>query len=118
MDVSKYALDGEWITIAVDSDRELEPFEFKVQPIAEAGAVVASKSPDRLTTLACEAVIGWNLTIGTDPIPCDEKEKRRYLTRFATYLVKTVNGKEPEEPTNLISAIVLFASKPDSFLKN
>jgi len=118
MDVSKYALDGEWISIVVDSERELEPFEFKVQPIVEAGFGTASKSPDQLTTLACEAVIGWNLTIGTDPIACTDAEKRRYLSRFATYSVKAVNGKAVDGPTNLVAAIVMFAARPDNFLKN
>jgi len=118
MDVSKYSLDGEWIKLEVKSDRELEPFEFKVQPIVEAGFGVASKSPDQLTTLCVEAVIGWNLTVGTDPLPCDETTKRRYLSKFATYMVKSVNGKEPKELTILAGAIVEFAASPDNFLKN
>jgi hypothetical protein len=118
MDVSKYSLDGEWISVVVNSTRELEPFEFKVQPIVEAGFKAASKSPDELTSLAIESVIGWNLADGTDPLPCDEQTKRRYLTKFAAYMVKTVNGKEPKGPTILVGAIVEFAGSPDNFLKN
>jgi hypothetical protein len=118
MDVGKYQLDGTWISLTVDSDREFEPFEFKVQPIMEADYMAASKSPDGLTSLLIECVIGWNLTIGTDPLPCDDVNKRRYLPRFATYLVKAVNEVRPDEPTNLAGAIVGFAAKPDSFLKN
>jgi len=97
MDVSKYALDGEWIEITVQSDQELEPFKFKVQPMVEAGATAASKSPDAITTMFIESVIGWNFVIGTDPIPCDEANKRRYLARFATYLVAKINGHSPDE---------------------
>ena len=34
MDVTKY-VDGEWLDIAVVSDREMDSFRFKVQPIGE-----------------------------------------------------------------------------------
>jgi hypothetical protein len=118
VDVSKYALDGEWIEVEVVSDRAVEPFRFKVQPIGSTGFMAASKSPDEVTTLCVEAVIEWNLTTGEEPLPCDEKNKRYYLSRFATYMVKAMNGKPPAQATNLAGAIVGFAASPDSFLKN
>ena len=118
MDVSKYQLDGEWIELTVESEREVEPFKFKVQPIMEADYMAASKSPDGVTALFMECVIGWNLTIGTDPLPCDDVNKRRYLPRFATYMVRRVGDNAPEDKMNLASAVVTFASKPDNFLKN
>jgi hypothetical protein len=118
MDISKYNLDGEWLEIEVESEREIEPFRFKVQPIGSAAFMAASKSADEITALCAEAVIDWNLTIGPDPLPCTSGEKEKYLGRFATYLVKTVNGKPPAETVNIAAAILQFASKPDSFLKN
>jgi len=118
MDVSKYALDGEWIEIEVVSDRMVELFRFKVQPIGSTGFMAASKSPDEVTTLCVEAVIDWNLTTGEEPLPCNAENKRFYLSRFATYMVKTMNGKPPAQAMNLAGAIVGFAASPDSFLKN
>jgi hypothetical protein len=116
MDVMKYS-DGEWLDIAVQSDREMEPFRFKVQPIGELAVMAASKHADGITSLCIDAVVDWNLTSGADPLPCDEKSKRLYLTRFGMYSVKSVNGVEPPDATNLAGAIVKFASKPDNFLK-
>lgn len=116
MDVTKY-VDGEWLDIAVVSDREMDSFRFKVQPIGELAVMAASKHADGITSLCIDAVVDWNLTSGDDPLPCDEKTKRLYLTRFGMYSVKTVNGVEPVEPSNIAGAIVQFASKPDNFLK-
>jgi len=121
MDVSKYNFDadGEWLKIEVKSERELELFEFKVQPLLEVGLVIASKSPDEITAAFIEVVVDWNLTDGPDiAIPCDEENKRKYLPRFSTYLVKAVNGEAQKGPKTLAAVIVDFASNPDSFLKN
>lgn len=117
MDVTKY-VDGEWLDIVVVSEREMEPFRFKVQPIGELAVMAASKHADGITSLCIDAVVDWNLTSGPDPLPCDEKNKRLYLTRFSMYEVKTINGKEPQDKANIAGAIVQFASRPDNFLKN
>jgi len=96
MDVSKYDLDGVWLTIEVRSERELEPFKFLVQPIVETGVKAAAKSPDEVTSLCIGAVVDWDLMNGPDPLPCNEETKRLYLTKFANYSVKTVNGVSPD----------------------
>jgi hypothetical protein len=116
MDVAKYS-DGEWLTIVVTSDKELDPFRFKVQPIGELAAMAAAKHADSVTSMCIDAVVDWNLTSGDEPLPCDEKTKRLYLSRFAIYEVKSVNGVEPTERLNIAAAIVQFATRPDNFLK-
>lgn len=120
MDVSKFDFesDGEWVAIEVVSDVVLEPFRFKVQPLLEASIVMASKSPDVVTRSFIEAVVDWDFVDGTGPLPCTAENKTKYLTRFATYIVKSMNGVALAGTKNMASAVLDFASNPDSFLKN
>ncbi len=97
MDVSKYDFDGEWVEIVVESEKVTEPFRFKVQPVGELAAMSVSDRQDKITAMFIQAVVGWELTDGDKPLPCDEKAKQLYLPRFAMYLVKTVNGRSPNE---------------------
>ena len=120
MDVSKFDFesDGEWISIEVQSNVVLEPFRFKVQPILEANMVMASKSPDVVTRSFIEAVVDWDFVDGTGPVPCTPENKTKYLTRFSTYLVKSVNGVAVKGMQYMAAAALDFAGNPDSFLKN
>jgi len=120
MDVSKYDFesDGVWVEIEVDSERELEHFRFKVQPLQESAITAEVTNPNAVTSMFIKSVIAWDLTIGETPIPCDEENKKKYLSRFATYAVRTLNGEAPKNQMNIAGAVTTFAQNPDSFLKN
>jgi len=118
MDVSNYGFDGAWVEIHIQSKKISDPFKFRVQPLGEMAIMAASGRPDSVTSLFVEAVIDWNLTLGKDPLPCDEKTKKLYLPRFATYAVKAVNGSASKGGRdNVAAAVVAFAADPDNFLK-
>ena len=118
MDISKYAADGEWIEIEVESDRELEPFRFFVQPISVSEALAGIGTIERIVPFCVAAVLDWNFTIGADPLPCTPENKEKYLNRFGLYSVRKINGATPAEKSNLAAAVFNFARRPDSFLKN
>lgn len=129
MDVSKFDFDGTWVEIAVRSDKVLEPFRFKVQPIGftESMAAFSGKVLDTMLKLFISAVVGWDLAADGTALPCDEETKKKYLSRFGTYMVKSVNGaalskvvddKEVWEDKSLAAAVIEFCGQPDNFLKN
>ena len=129
MDVSKFDFDGTWVEIEVRSDKVLEPFRFKVQPIGftESMAAFNGKVLDTMLRLFVSAVVGWDLVVGGKELPCDEETKKTYLSRFGTYMVKSVNGvslakvvddKEVWQHKSLAEAVIEFCGQPDNFLKN
>lgn len=119
MDLNKYEfVDGEWISIEVKSDRILEPFRFKVQPITESMFRGQSKSPEGPLELAMAMVVDWEFALGEEPLPCTMENKQKYLPRFGSYLVKSVNGEPAVRDMTLAAAIMEFSGNPDNFLKN
>ncbi len=129
MDIGKFDFDGTWVEIAVRSEKALEPFRFKVQPLgfAESAAAFGGKALDTMLKLFISAVVGWDLVADGKELPCDEATKARYLSRFGTYMVKSVNGvslmkvvdgKEVWENQSLAGAVIEFCGQPDNFLKN
>lgn len=119
MDISKFELvDGVWIAICVHSDVLTEPFRFKVQPLGEAATLASTRAEAAVTALFIAAVVDWDFTNDGQPLPCDEANKKRYLTRFATYLVASVNGKPTDGKSNMASEVMQFCLRPDNFLKN
>jgi len=65
-------------------------------------------------------ILDWDLTSGSDKIPCDDENKKKYLPKLLRFVVKKQgdNENKKDEYQILVMEVLAFAQKVENFLKN
>lgn len=88
-----------------------------VQDYARSGELESLRLSRIIQGVLVDAVEGWDLTIGGEPVPCTKENKRKYFPRI---LGAKLAGRKDDVTIDafLGGALVNFAGDPENFLKN
>jgi len=113
-DVSKLNIDGEWIELDIEG---LGKNKFKIVP-ANTNRLIQIARED-LVGLMVLVVIDWDLTKKKEEIPCDDENKRKYLSALSEAKINNpehaLKGKVFE---TVGSEILAFSQNIKNFIKN
>lgn len=106
---------SDWLTYELETELLTPPIiKLKIKPVDS--LIVYDVQKDSrfskcVTEMLLDAVQEWDLVDGDKPLPCDEKNKRKYLPLLF--------GMKIKEKTTLLGIEILsFAGEIENFLKN
>ena len=113
-DISKLNVDGEWLELDIEG---FGKNKFKIVPASINRLIQIAK--EDLVGLMILAVVDWDLAIGKKKIPCDEENKRSYLSALSEAKINNpshaLKGKIYE---TVGSEIIAFSQNIKNFIKN
>lgn len=126
MDISKFQLGGEWLTLNIEGGKSLKVM---VKPLSDKEqfdlASVAKKEDlnlmlDKVKTL----ILDWDLTEGKESLKCNKLNKEKYLPYLINMSLakEEKDGKEEDDekkiPGTIGVSILEFAQNFNNFIKN